>query len=396
MMTFHSWSKIVTLVIGVFVGVMLYQSSSFRWLYVVDAKYLTFTQARMTQSLGRLLDIEPEGKNEDFIIFGGSGAYHSINHHYLNDKFFQKGSDKRAHLVSFSSQSLVNTLALVNYLPQRTGKPAHVIITWSFWRFDAGFVEDLEEYFQFNRTFDSSEELLSRLDGGDYDYMFENSPLAPDWKTLKREANLPQKDRLSTWSKYFLLDKIQKIQKDRLDYLFIDPPATPSANVFSERSLKRLNETLEKPSILARNEKQKEKLSSDAEKKFSFVNNPSRRDEVLTYIHSVLPEIARISKSKGYKVWLYQLPTYRVATQNTPIPAFQTFLEKEIRLLNDYDANVFYEPSDYYQDGVNILEQPKKWWDFVHMTNIGAHLFQDNLLSQLDKLSNDINREGIE
>lgn len=378
--------RIVVMVVGIIIGALLYNISSFRWLYVVDEKYLTFTQARMTQALGNLLAIPSYGEQEDIIFFGGSGAYHAINHNYLNSELLKKDSNIKTHLVSFSSQSLVNTLALMDYLPQRTGATAHVVITWSFWRFDDDFTADLKSYLTFNRTYDSSELFMQNLESGDYDYMFTGSEFGSNWHTFKSEFNLPRNNRLSTWSKYFILDKIQKIQKGRHKFLLEDLSTVPHQNVFSERSLSRLEKRLNTPVAKAKNIKQMKKLAEEAKEKFSLAGNVNREARA-HYIKTVLPEIAKIAKSKGYKIWLYQLPTYRAQTGGTPIPDFQKFLEEEIRSVDSYDGKFFYNPEDYMDNSSNLLEQPHMWWDYVHLTNIGAHLFQNHLLGQLNSLS---------
>ena len=377
--------NLVAALAGIIAGAALYEQSSYRTLYqlVGSGRFITVTQPHLAQAAERLVRQPSTSQVHDVIIFGGSGAYHSISEDYIEQYLQSQGIEASVRLVSFPSQSFVDLLAMVEDMPDRSGGKSAVILAWSAWRFDASLFNDLLEYFSFDRSFMRSAAFEMNLADGLYDRLFLAAGIEYDWKMIQETYDVPSRGRVSIWLRYFLLDKIQKLTRGLSAYLFRDPPAFIAAVDLEAKNLEEFRRALDNVGHLELLRNQLNALHEEAEEIFSGPDSMASANLQLLTVN-LLPFLEQRLRARGYELWLYELPIFRVESDGT---AFGRFADEAHALVQDMAwpyPNLFYATPGHTDGGsADPLTDPFAWHDYVHTSRIGARVVSTDLAQKL-------------
>lgn len=363
------------LFLGVLSGSIFFSFCSYKWIYKVNGRYLTFTQPGLMQSMAKLFKFKPKKGVEQFIVFGGSASLHAINDIDLSNKLTKLlKRPVEIILVGSDDQQLLDTYEMIGELPKiPPGYNVHIINTWSFWRIALKTTSDLLVPCFHNK-------ILCSKSG--VDFLIRNNINPPDgfktWKNFSDKKGIFSKtSAFSMWLKYFILDKLIKLNNHRYSYLFkddkIDDPKFLNSPYYTRTLLKLMHS---KSELHAREVVIKSLFKSyDAGDGLLSLND---KKEWIRYNTLLFSAINKLGRSKGYHVTTLELPIYKVALQNKQI-------RKNIQLIHGVIAKAGIPH-------VNIMSQEKiegdsdVWWDLVHMNLIGEKIYEKDLMRFFEQI----------
>lgn len=374
--------KLVCLLLGLIAGVCLFSLYRYQWIYKINSQYLTFAQPEMMQSLAKLFQFKPKKGVTQFIVFGGSASLHAINDIDLSDKLTKKYNRPiQVILVGNDDQSLLDTYELISVLPDVSPKyHVNIINTWSFWRLIPGAVSKIIDHSYQNKIF------FSKAGSDVAPFLAKNNFELPanysNWKDyFAEEHDSHLSDSLSKWVKYFLLDKLIKLNRGRYSYLFKDPlsddPSEMQSPYYERRTIKLM-------------QTRKRQLIRDAIIKKLFASysgqsnalTPEKRKQWIMYSMHMFSAINELGRKKGYNVITLELPINAISMKNKAIRHNLEVIHSGIAALKI--PYVTAHNQTYLENDSNA------WWDLVHMNLVGKQLYESTLI----KLFGDVIRKG--
>ncbi|HCU5991982.1 TPA: hypothetical protein ACK8SK_002824 [Legionella pneumophila] len=381
---------LLALLTGLLFGALIYSNFQLKWLYKIDGQYLTFTQSRATQSIAKLYNFNP---NEDkntlyFIIIGGSSAYHSINDKLLSSILSKKlNKPVKVLLISYPSMCLLETFNLISAIPKAQYGNSYIINAWSFWKMTTDPFEQTKHALSYDRSlFIGNKELINILQKDkkltqyipkvyqDYPWDYDN------WDDFLNNENLPRSSTIfTTWTKYFLLDKLLKLNRSDFKHLFKDYEEVSSAEDLSKTAIEQFKNLLKQPAMKQQIASSKINHINDFDRRYKYVM--INLDKIISFNLLIFNKSAELAKSKGYEYIVLELPISNDSYQSTNITAFiQKFRNSIVQDL----SSVKYVN---YQSIPSLDNNEYAWWDLVHMTIVGKKIYMEKLASFLENIS---------